>query len=76
MAATGSDGTLAQIDARLRHVESQVADIHRALVGSTDGSSKGLQARVERLESWARWIGGLVTAIIATGLGAWFKGTH
>lgn len=58
------DPTLVQIDARLRQVETQVADIHRAMVGSTDGTAKGLQARVERLEAWARWLAGAVTALI------------
>lgn len=58
------DGTLAAIDARLRHVEAQVDAIHRALVGTMDGSAKGLQARVERLETWARWIATIVTALV------------
>ena len=60
------DPTLAAIEARLKHVELQVSDIHRALVGSTDGTAKGLQARVERLEGWARWFGGVVTALTIT----------
>jgi hypothetical protein len=41
--------TLTAIDVRLSHVEKQVGEIHRAIVGSTDGSIKGLQSRVERL---------------------------
>lgn len=63
------DGTLAAIDARLRHVEAQVDAIHRALVGTMDGSSKGLQARVERLETWARWIATVVTALTIAAFG-------
>lgn len=63
------DHILHALDARLRHVEGQVSDIHRALVGSTDGTAKGLQARVERLESWAGWLAGVVTALVILALG-------
>lgn len=62
------DPLLLAMDARLRHLEGQVSDIHRALVGSTDGTAKGLQARVERLESWAGWIAGVVTALVVVAL--------
>lgn len=70
------DPTLVSIDARLRHVESQVSAIHAALVGSVDGQHKGLQARVERLEGWARWLGGLVTLAIGTALTSLVRGHH
>jgi predicted regulator of Ras-like GTPase activity (Roadblock/LC7/MglB family) len=56
--------TLASIDVRLGHVERQVGEIHRAMVGSTDGSVKGLQSRVERLEGWLKWIGAMASAAI------------
>jgi hypothetical protein len=68
------DSTLLSIDSRLRHVESQVTAIHAALVGSVDGQHKGLQARVEKLESWARWLGGLVTMAIGAALTALVRG--
>jgi len=68
------DGTLLSIDSRLRHVESQVTAIHAALVGSVDGQHRGLQARVEKLESWARWLGGLVTMAIGAALTALVRG--
>lgn len=68
--------TLASIDQRLSHVEAQVSDIHKALVGSTDGSVKGLQSRVERLEGWMKWIGGLVTLAIGTAITGLVRGGH
>lgn len=68
------DGTLASIDARLRHVEAQVTAIHNALVGSVDGTHKGLQARVERLEGWAQWLAGLVTMAIGAAVTALVRG--
>lgn len=76
--ATGQtpDPTLLGIDARLRHVEAQVGEIHDALVGSVNGQTKGLQSRVERLESWARWIGGLATMAIGAAIAALIKGQH
>jgi hypothetical protein len=66
--------TLTAIDVRLSHVEKQVGEIHRAIVGSTDGSIKGLQSRVERLESWGRWIAGMAGSAILMALGSVFKG--
>jgi predicted regulator of Ras-like GTPase activity (Roadblock/LC7/MglB family) len=66
--------TLNAIDVRLSHVEKQVGEIHRAIVGSTDGSIKGLQSRVERLESWGRWIAGMAGSAILMALGSVFKG--
>jgi hypothetical protein len=68
------DPTLLSIDMRLRQVESQVTAIHNALVGSVDGQHKGLQARVERLEGWARWLGGLVTLAIGAALTSLVRG--
>lgn len=68
--------TLASIDARLGHVENQVNEIHRALVGSTDGSVKGLQSRVERLEGWLKWIGAMASAAILGALGNFLRGGH
>lgn len=59
-----NDQILIAVDARLRHVENQVAEIHRALVGSTDGTSRGLQSRVEKLEAWSKWFGGIVSALV------------
>jgi hypothetical protein len=70
------DGTLLSIDARLRHVEAQVTAIHAALVGSVDGSHKGLQARVEKLEAWAHWLAGLVTMAIGAAVTALVRGAH
>lgn len=67
--------TLASIDARLGHVEAQVSEIHKALVGSTDGSVKGLQSRVERLEGWMKWVGGLVTVAISTAIAGLVRGS-
>ena len=66
--------TLSSIDQRLSHVEAQVSDIHKALVGSTDGSVKGLQSRVERLEAWAKWLAGLVTTAIGAAIAALVRG--
>jgi len=66
--------TLASIDQRLSHVEAQVSDIHKALVGSTDGSVKGLQSRVERLEGWMRWVGGLVTLAVGAAVTSLVRG--
>lgn len=71
-----SDPVLLAMHDRLRHLEAQVGDIHRALVGSTDGSSKGLQARVERLEGWARWLAGLVTMAIGAAVTSLVRGQH
>ena len=68
------DQTLLSIDMRLRQVESQVTAIHNALVGSVDGQHKGLQARVEKLESWAHWLAGLVTMAIGAALTALVRG--
>lgn len=68
------DPTLLSIDMRLRQVESQVTAIHNALVGSVDGQHKGLQARVEKLESWAHWLAGLVTMAIGAALTALVRG--
>lgn len=68
--------TLASIDARLGHVESQVSEIHRALVGSTDGSVKGLQSRVERLEGWAKWLASLVTLAIGAAVTSLVRGIN
>lgn len=70
------DPTLLQIDVRLRQVEAQVSDIHRALVGSMDGTAKGLQARVEKLETWARWIAGIATMAIGAAMTALVRGGH
>lgn len=70
------DPTLLQIDVRLRQVEAQVSDIHRALVGSMDGTAKGLQARVEKLESWAKWLAGLATLAIGTAVTSVVRGMH
>lgn len=68
--------TLYSIDQRLGHVESQINEIHRALVGSTDGSVKGLQSRVERLEAWLKWIGAMASAAILGALGNFLRGGH
>ena len=68
------DPTLLSIDMRLRQVESQVTAIHNALVGSVDGQHKGLQARVEKLESWAHWLAGLVTMAIGAAVTALVRG--
>lgn len=62
------------IDMRLSHVEKQVGEIHRAIVGSTDGSIKGLQSRVERLESWGRWIAGMAGSAILMAFGSILRG--
>ena len=53
-----------------------MGEIHRALVGSTDGSVKGLQSRVERLEAWMKWVGGLVTLAIGAAVTGLVKGGH
>lgn len=66
--------TLLAIDARLGHVEKRVDQIYSALVGSVDGQHRGLQSRVERLESWAKWLAGLVTTAIGAALTALVKG--
>ena len=66
--------TLHIIDARLRHVETRVDAIYTALIGSVDGSHRGLQSRVERLESWAKWLAGLVTTAIGAAITALVKG--
>lgn len=68
--------TLASIDARLGHVEKQVSEIHRAMVGTMDGSVKGLQSRVERLEGWARWLASLVTIAIGAAVTSLVRGSH
>jgi len=68
--------TLTSIDTRLGHVEAQVSEIHKALVGSTDGSVKGLQSRVERLEGWLKWIGGMASAAILAAIGSFLRGGH
>ena len=68
--------TLTSIDTRLGHVEAQVSEIHKALVGSTDGSVKGLQSRVERLEGWMKWVGGLVTLAIGAAVTGLVRGGH
>jgi hypothetical protein len=70
------DPALLSINQRLSHLELQVSDIHRAMVGSMDGQQRGLQARVERLESWARWLGGLVTMAIGAAITALVRGQH
>jgi hypothetical protein len=70
----GNVSTLYSIDQRLGHVESQVGEIHKALVGSTDGSVKGLQSRVERLEGWLKWIGAMASAAILGVLGNFMRG--
>lgn len=69
MTPTDNIPTLHTIDQRLQHVETQVADIHRALVGNVDGSVRGLQARVERLEVWGRWLAAIATAALLGAIG-------
>lgn len=71
-----SDPVLLAMHDRLRHLEAQVGDIHRALVGSMDGSAKGLQARVERLEGWAKWLAGLATMAIGAAITSLVRGMH
>jgi hypothetical protein len=67
--------TLDSIDTRLQHVEAKVDQIYLALVGSPNGTQKGLQTRfdtlsdrVERLESWGKWLATIVTALVITAL--------
>ena len=67
---------LAAQDARLRHIERRVDDIYLALIGSVDGQHRGLQSRVERLESWAKWLAGLVTTAIGAAIAALVRGQH
>lgn len=51
-------------DSRLAKIEHQVSDIHRALCGDLAGTAHGLHARVAKLEAWARWLAGVVTALV------------
>lgn len=51
-------------DGRLAKIETQVSDIHKALCGDLAGTAHGLHARVAKLESWARWIATIVTALV------------
>jgi hypothetical protein len=51
-------------DTRLAKIETQVADIHRALCGDLAGTAHGLHARVAKLEAWAKWIATIVTALV------------
>lgn len=55
-------------DERLRKIETQVSDIHKALCGDLAGTASGLHARVAKLESWARWLATIVTGLVLAGL--------
>jgi hypothetical protein len=61
---------------RLARVEAKVDQILVAIAGGLH-QGPGLAARVERLESWGKWLAGIVTAMILTAIGtigSWYKG--
>lgn len=57
---------------RFKKVESQIGDIHTALLGSLDKPG-GLMARVDRLEQHNKYIAGLTAPGVVLGV-AWIRG--
>lgn len=60
---------------RLVRVEQKVDQILASLAGGL-GHPTGLVARVERLESWGKWLAGMASAAILAAVTSLVKGQH